>query len=328
MADALSDVLRSIRLRGGVFLDTQLTAPWAVNSCLTVADCAPFLARPAQLIGYHFMMEGKALFSVDGDPPLEVRAGEIVLVPRNDMHTASNRLGLKAVDGHELVQPAIDGGLARIRHGGGGERVHMLCGFLGREDHLYNPLIASLPRLLKIDVRKATSRHLIESSMQFAVDELVEGRAPASTVLSRLSELLLIEAVRHYANSMNEQESGWLKGLTDPNIGRALALIHQNVGENWTAETLAKEVAMSRSSFTERFTALVGVPPIRYLTSWRMQTAKTELRESPKSIAQIAYAVGYESEEAFSRAFKKTIGMPPSAWRLGKRPAGSTASAA
>jgi transcriptional regulator GlxA family with amidase domain len=190
----------------------------------------------------------------------------------------------------------------------------MICGFLGCED-VYNPLIASLPPLLTINVQEATSRNLIETALKFAVTKLVEGRQAASSVLSRLSELLLVEAVRRYADGVGGHQAGWLKGLKDPNVGRALALIHQDMAAPWTAETLAKEVALSRSAFTDRFTNLVGVPPIRYLTSWRMQTAKIELRETKKSVAQVAYTVGYESEEAFSRAFKREVGVSPTPWR-------------
>jgi AraC-like DNA-binding protein len=314
MADALSDVLRSIRLRGGVFLDARFTAPWAVSSYLTAEDCRPILASPAHLIGYHFLIEGRMLASVEGEPAIEVRAGEVVLIPRNDTHVLASAPGLAHVDGHGLVQPAPDGGLARVRHGGGGEPARMVCGFLGCED-VYNPLIASLPRLLTVNVHEATSRDLIEASLKFAVGELTEGRLAASDVLSRLSELLLVEAIRRYADGLDGLQSGWLNGLKDPNVGRALALIHQNIAAPWTAETLAKEVAMSRSAFTDRFATLVGVPPIRYLTSWRMETAKIQLRETAKSIAQVAYTVGYESEEAFSRAFKREIGMSPAPWR-------------
>jgi hypothetical protein len=275
MADALSDVLRSVRLRGGVFLDARFTAPWAVNSYVTAEDCMPILASPAQMIAYHFLIEGRMLVSIKGEPAREVRAGEVVLLPRNDTHVLASEAGLAPVDGHRLVQPAPDGGLARVNYGGGGEPVRMVCGFLGCED-IYNPLIVSLPRLLTIDVYEATSRDLIETSLKFAVGELVEGRLAASGVLSRLSELLLVEAVRRYAERLGDQQTGWLEGFRDPNVGRALALIHQDIAAPWTAETLAKEVALSRSAFMDRFTTLVGVPPIRYLTSWRIETAKIQ----------------------------------------------------
>jgi len=314
MTDALSDVLRSIRLKGGVFLDARFTAPWAVNSYVAAQDCKPILAKPAQMIAYHFLIEGRMLVSVEGEPAMEVRSGEVVLLPRNDTHTLASEHGLAPVDGRHFVQPAPTGGLAKVVYGGGGEPARMVCGFLGCEDS-YNPLIASLPRLLTVDVHEATSRHFIETSMRFAVAELVQGRLAASSILSRLSELLLVEAVRRYVDRFGEQLKGWLKGLKDPNIGRALALIHQNIAASWTAEALAREVAMSRSAFVERFTALVGVPPIRYLTALRMETAKTELRETAKSVAQVGYTIGYESEEAFSRAFKREVGMPPRSWR-------------
>jgi AraC-like DNA-binding protein len=314
MADTLSDVLRSVRLRGGVFLDARFTAPWAVNSYVTAKDCMPILASPAQMIAYHFLIEGRMLVSVEGEPALEVRAGEVVLLPRNDTHVLASAPGVAPVDGHRLVRPAPYGGLGRVDYGGGGAPVRMVCGFLGCEDG-YNPLIDSLPRLLAVDVHEATSRDLIESSLKFAVGELVEGRLAASGVLSRLSELLLVEAVRRYADGLGDHKTGWLRGLRDPNVGRALALIHRNIAAPWTAETLAKEVALSRSAFMDRFTTLVGVPPIRYLTSWRMETAKIELRETPKSVAQVAYTVGYESEEAFSRAFKREVGVSPAPWR-------------
>jgi AraC-like DNA-binding protein len=252
--------------------------------------------------------------SVDGEPAVEVGSGEVVLLPRNDIHTLASERDIAPVDGHHLVQPARDGGLARVNYGGGGEPVRIVCGFLGSED-VHNPLMASLPRLLTINVHEATSRAFIETSMRFAVAELVEGRLAESAVLSRLSEILLVEAVRRYADRFGELRKGWLGGLKDPNIGRALALLHQNIAASWTVEALAKEVAMSRSAFADRFTTLVGVPPIHYLTAWRMETAKIQLSETAKSIAQVAYTVGYESEEAFSRAFKREVGVSPAAWR-------------
>jgi AraC-like DNA-binding protein len=285
-----------------------------VLSKVEVEDCRHFLATPTQLIAYHFIIAGKLLVGVEGEPSIEVRAGEIVLLPRNDAHTLASASGLKPVKGRDLVQPSPDGGLARVLHGGGGEPVHMVCGFLGSEE-LYNPLIAALPRILKLDIRKGASRDWIEASVRFAAGELTEGRLASSGVLSRLSELLFIEAVREYFSSLGDQETGWLRGLADPQVGRALALIHRQTNAPWSAEALAKEVALSRSAFVDRFTTLVGVPPIRYLTVWRLQTAKLNLRETRASIAQLAHSVGYESEEAFSRAFKREYGLPPARWR-------------
>lgn len=312
--DALSDVLRSVRLAGGVFLDSLFTAPWCVRTNLQPEDCLPYLAAPSQMIAYHFILDGRLLASVADEPPIEVAAGEIVLLPRNDVHMLASSRGVTPVSGRELVRPSLNGGLPGIRYGGGGETTRVVCGFLGAEEPC-NPLIATLPRILKLDVREGTSRDWIEASMRFAGEELAGGRLASTGMMSRLSELLLIEAVRQYSATLPDGEVGWLMGLRDPQIGRALALIHGGLAAPWSAESLAKEVAMSRSAFVERFASLVGMPPIRYLTAWRLQTAKLMLRESRKTIAQLAYAVGYESEEAFSRAFKREFGLPPGRWR-------------
>jgi AraC-like DNA-binding protein len=326
MSDPLSDVLRSVRLTGGVFLDVRLTAPWCVISELTAEDCRPFLANPAQLIFYHVVLKGGFMLSVEGEPPIEVHAGEVVLLPRNDVHMLATEPGLKPVHGSSLVQPAPDGRLARIRHGGGGEETHMVCGFLGSEE-ASNPLFASLPRALRIGLREGTSRDWIEASARFAADELAEGRLASSSVMSRLSEVLLVEAVRAYASQLDGSKSGWLRGLGDPQIGRALSLIHRDISAHWTAGALAREVGLSRSAFVERFSELVGMPPIRYLVYWRLQAARQQLRETRRSIAQIAHAVGYGSEEAFSRAFKREFGASPARWREQAAEGGAAAAA-
>lgn len=314
MTDPLSDVLRSVRLTGGVFLDVRLTEPWCVTSHLTAEDCRPYLSSPSHLISYHVVMTGGFQLEIENEPPVEVRAGEIVLLPRNDAHKVASEPGLQSVAGRSLVQPSPDGGLHRIAYGGGGALTHMVCGFLGSEE-AGNPLLSSLPRVLKLDLREGTSREWIEASVRFAATEAVEGRLASSSVMSRLSEVLLVEAVRHYASALGATEVGWLKGLNDPQIGQALALMHNNIGAPWTADELAREVALSRSAFMERFSGLVGMPPIRYLTVWRLRTARLRLRETKHAIAQIAHGIGYESEEAFSRAFKREFGQSPGRWR-------------
>jgi AraC-like DNA-binding protein len=314
MTDPLSEVLRSVRLTGGIFLDAHFTAPWCVLSKLTADDCRFALVTATQVIAYHFIIDGTLVLTIAGEAPIEVRAGEVVLLPRNDAHTLAAALGLAPINARDLIKPSADGGLAQISHGGGGDPVHLVCGFLASEG-LYNPLIASLPRLLKLDIRNGTSRDWVEASVRFAAGELTKGKFATSNVISRLSELLLVEAVRDYASTSTNRNAGWLKGLADPHVGRSLALIHRNISEPWSAEALAKEVALSRSAFVDRFTTLVGMPPIRYLTVWRLQTARLNLREMRTTIAQLAHSVGYESEEAFSRAFKREFGMPPARWR-------------
>jgi len=195
-----------------------------------------------------------------------------------------------------------------------GEAVHVVCGFLGTAQR-GNPLIASLPRVLKIDMAQSGSNEWIESSIRFALRGLSEGLIGASTVMSRLSELMFVEAVRRYVASLPPEHMGWLFALRDPYVGKALALVHGSPNHPWTAESLACEVSLSRSAFADRFANVVGMPPKRYLISWRLQVAKEKLRGGLKPIAQIAHEVGYEAEAAFNRAFKREFGVPPAAWR-------------
>jgi AraC-like DNA-binding protein len=204
----------------------------------------------------------------------------------------------------------------RVRQGGGGERTRLVCGVLGSEAR-FHPLLKTLPAVLKLDARQSGTAEWIESSFRFAAGELNARGIGSETVLSRLCELLFLEAVRQYAGRLPEERRGWLAGLRDPYVGRALGLIHARVAHPWTAEELAEEVGLSRSAFAERFTSVIGEPPLRYLSLWRMQLAAQRMRESHMPIAQIAYEVGYESEAAFNRAFKREFGAPPAAWRKG-----------
>jgi len=315
--DPLSDVLSSVRLTGGIFLEARFTAPWSISGKLTHEAVSGFLRNPGQLICYHVVTRGQLLVALEGEAPVLVRAGEVVILPRNDFHTMASDGYCEPVEIGSLLQASPNGGLTRIEHGGGGEEADVICGFLGSED-AFNPLIASLPRVLTLDIRNGMSRDWIETSVRYAANDLVAGRAAGSSVMSRLAELLLIEAVRHYSQAIAAEDEGWLKGLSDPQIGRALTLIHSNIAADWSTDKLAEAVAMSRSSFVDRFSALVGMPPIRYLTAWRLRSAKMQLRETRMSVAQLAWSVGYKSEEAFSRAFKREYGLPPVQWKSGQ----------
>ena len=317
--DALSDLLQAIKLTGGVFLDAHFTAPWCISSGIGPEDCRPFLADPVQVIAYHYVARGRMRVRVAGESDVEVRAGEAVLLPRNDPHVLGSAIDLRPVSADDLVQPGDGGGLARIIHGGGGEATHIVCGFLGSDQHR-NPLIATLPRLLTIDMTRAGSDEWIESSLRFAIRGLNEGIIGTSPVMSKLSELMFVEAVRRYAATLPAEQQGWLAGVRDPYVGKALALVHGKPSHPWTAQSLAGEVSLSRSAFADRFTAVVGMPPKRYLISWRLQIAKEKLRAGRQPIAQIAYDVGYEAEAAFIRAFKREFGVPPAAWRRQTQP--------
>lgn len=314
MADPFSDVLRAVRLSGAVFLDARFTAPWSVGAGITPDLCAAVNWSPAQIIAYHHVIAGEMLCAVDGRAPVAVSAGQTVLLPRNDPHTLASAMGLKSVAGGELVSGALTDGFARISHGGGGAETRVFCGYLGTEGS-YNPLIEALPPILKIDIAAATSRDWVESTLRFAAGELSNGRLPSSAVMTRLSETLFVEAVRHLAAEADASQTAWLNCLRDHQIGRAVAMIHRDIAKPNSTEALAREAGLSRSAFMERFAALVGTSPVRYATLWRLRAAQMHLRESNRSLAQIAAAIGYESEEAFSRAFKREFGVTPALWR-------------
>ena len=203
---------------------------------------------------------------------------------------------------------------ARIDHGGGGEECLIVCGFLGGDAQL-QPLIATLPPLMKMAVRDTPGGDWIAQSFRYGARQLADGDPGAATIMAKMSELLFVEAVRRYLTTMPEERTGFLAGLRDPAVGKALALLHTQVARAWTAEDLAGAVNLSRSAFAERFTSLIGQPPMTYLTNWRMQVAAQKLREGRLSIGQIAFDIGYEFEAAFTRAFKRELGAPPAAWR-------------
>jgi AraC-like DNA-binding protein len=316
--DGVIDLLQSTRLAGGVFLDAEFTAPWCVFSGVTAEDCAPFVSGPANIISYHYICEGRMVLELDGHEPVAVENGEVVLLPHNEAHRLASARGLSPVHADEFMQPGEGGSLARIVYGGGGAPTRMLCGFLASEVP-NDPIIRVLPRVLKVRIADAPSSAWIESTMRFGAQEIAAGglsRSPA--LLGKLAELLFVEAVRRYLASQPRDQCGWRAGISDPMIGRALALLHRRLGQRWTADDLARAVGMSRSAFADRFTRIMGESPIRYLAQQRLQAAAKRLETSADAIARIAFEVGYESEAAFNRAFKREFGAPPATWRDGR----------
>jgi AraC-like DNA-binding protein len=312
--DALSDVLRVVRLTGGVFLDARFSAPWSLMGRVEAMDLEPFLASPEDVIGFHYVVSGRLMAQVEDGPSVELKEGDLVLLPRNARHILASALDVKPEPARDVVAQPPGAGIFSVRHGGGGEETHLVCGYLG-SDRGGNPMLTALPKLLTINVADTPAGGWIAQSFAFAAQQLAAPEAGAATIIGKLSELMFVEAVRRYIDALPPQETGWFAALRDPAIGRALALLHTKPAHAWTADELASAVAMSRSAFAERFTALIGVPPMRYLTNWRMQIAANKLRDTRQAVAQIAFAVGYESEAAFTRAFRREMGQPPAAWR-------------
>jgi AraC-like DNA-binding protein len=315
--DALSDVLRVAHLTGGVFLHADFFAPWCMSARVAPEHCSPALGPASHLILYHYVVEGDLQIRVEGEDgdDLMIAAGEVVLLPRNDFHLMGSDLSLPPVAGRDIIRPPKDGGLASIHHGGAGGRTRMICGFLGCASAEGNPVISTLPPLLKLNVEQGGAAEWIRSTFQYAATEVAAGRPGSETVLAKLSELLFVEAVRHYAEALPDGQTGWLAGLREPYVARALALLHRDISRRWTVDDLGREVGLSRSALADRFIRLIGVPPMHYLAGWRMQVATQKLRNTSASLAQIAETVGYDSEAAFSRAFKKAFGAAPATWR-------------
>jgi AraC-like DNA-binding protein len=314
--DALSDVLRVARLTGGVFLHAEFSAPWCLAARVPREHCGPALGPASHLIPYHYVVEGELRIRVDGGSEIVLQAGELVLLPHNDPHLMGSDLDVPPTLGSDVVKPPdANGGLYTMRFGGGGVRTLMVCGFLGCDGAESNPVISTLPPALKLSLEPGGAAEWIRSTFQYAAGEVAAGRPGSETVLAKLSELLFVEAVRRYAETLPEGQTGWLAGLRDPHVARALAVIHRDVAKPWTVDELGREAGLSRSALADRFIRLIGVPPMHYVASWRMQVATQKLRGSNASLAQVAEMVGYESEAAFSRAFKKAIGTAPATWR-------------
>jgi AraC-like DNA-binding protein len=313
--DALSDVLRWVRLTGAVFLSGELSAPWGVSAPSAAEATTAFVPGAEHLVFYHLVTEGSCVAIVAGCDPVPLEAGDVVLFPHGNAHVMASAPDVAALPAWEVYSPPPPGEVVGLRCGGGGEVTRLVCGFLACEKGPCNPLLDSLPPILRVNVRADPAATWIEASLRFGACEAAARRSGGATVLAKLSELLFVEAVRCFIESLPAEETGWLAGLRDRFVGRALTLMHARPAHAWTVEELGREVGLSRSALAERFATVLGQPPVQYLTRWRLQLAARRLRSGHESVARIAEEVGYESEAAFNRAFKREIGTPPATWR-------------
>lgn len=324
--DTLSDVLKTVRLTGATFFDVQASAPWAAESSENVEILRKNLPRAGHFIAYHVVVEGRCYASVLGGEPVEMKAGEVVVFARGTPHVLASSPGLRA-DPHAppAVERDADTRLLRSLNycGGRPATAKLVCGFLVCDAQAFNPLLDNLPALIKCDDACEGEGLWLNEFIRLATSEAAGKRPGGETVIAKLSELMFIEVIRRYLQSLPAQQAGWLAGLNDPYIGKALALVHTRPAHPWTIEELGRAVGLSRSVFAERFNEVLGLPPMLYLSKWRMQIASGLLSNSNANIAMIAGETGYASEAAFSRAFKKMMGVPPSALRSrldGERP--------
>ena len=323
--DTLSDVLRSVRLRGAVFFYVSGSDDWAAEAP-AAREIAPLLMRGVDhVMEYHVVAQGGCWASIPGGPAVRLSKGDIVMFPHGDAHVVSSAQGMRG-DPPNLrwfAESAMERLPIRVTYNGsnapsmGPSGVEgdttIVCGFLGCDLQPFNPLIASLPHLLHL--RAQDDEQWIAQFIRHAVRESRARQPGSEAMLARMSEMMFVDAVRRYTASLPENSRGWLAGMRDHLVGRALALLHEHPAENWTIDALGRRIGLSRSALHERFVQLIGVPPMQYLTQWRMQAAARLLLDTRATVATIGLEVGYDSEAAFARAFKRLIGRPPAAWR-------------
>ena len=313
--DALSDVLRIVRLTGAVFMDAEFTAPWCVGEPAGVEVCIEHLPDAQHVVIYHLVSEGECQVGLPGEATRSARAGDLIIIPGGEAHALGSDLSRPRADGARLVIQRGPDEAPQVRHGGGGAVTRMVCGYLACDSSLFDTVLSALPRLMVVDMREGPGAQWLTSSIRFSMAEASAARAGAGTVLAKLSELMFVEAIRRHIESLPPEQTGWLAGLRDRFVGKTLALLHSKPAHAWTVEELADTVGLSRSALAERFTGLIGQPPMQYLTRWRLQLAANLLRAGNRAVAAIAADVGYESEAAFNRAFKRELGTTPAAWR-------------
>ncbi len=331
--DTLSDVLRSVRLRSALYFYVSCGGKWAAEAPPSGDIAAAVMPGAEHVIEYHVVTRGECWAAIVGEPPLKLRRGDVILLTHGDPHVLSSAPGMRAdpkIDSYYAMKH--EGRPFRVAYesshagpsvstieddappcGIGPDDTTLVCGFIGCDLRPFNPLIAALPRMLHLPA--AASAAWSDQFVQLAAQESSHRRPGSDAMLERLSEMMFVDAVRRHVDTLPDQSRGWLAGLRDRHVGRALTLLHAKPAALWTLDELSKQVGLSRSALHERFVSLIGQPAMQYLTSWRMQIASRMLRSGRMTVAAIAAEVGYDSEAAFSRAFKRLVGAPPAAWR-------------
>lgn len=314
--DVLSTVLKTVRLEGAMFYNGEFSAPWSFRappSCLV----APYLApEPRHVIIYHLITHGRAYANVENGKRVSLSAGDIVVFPHGDAHIMGNGRDVEPRDHGRMLEEILAQGLKLARMGGGGEITRIICGYLACDPQLSKAFRGGLPPIFKVSIGNDSSGQWLENSIRYSVGQAVASQTGSEIVVAKLSEALFAETLRRYVNLLPPGQTGWLAGARDPEVGNALALLHRQPSDPWTVAELARRVGVSRSVLAERFRHFLGVPPMAYLMRWRLQLGAQLLTSTSQGVAQIAAEVGYESEPAFNRAFKREFGSPPARFRM------------
>jgi AraC-like DNA-binding protein len=318
--DAFSEILSGLKLTGAVYFTAEFSAPWGVSAPASNRMTETIAPGAEYLVVYHLIIEGRAMVEVVDGQTTELMPGDVVIFPHGDAHHISSGSDAKRPFPNYGINAKITSrDLTPLRAGGGGSTSRFVCGYMACDPYLCRPILGGLPPVVKVNIRTDRSGNWLESSILHLVDEAASGRVGSEAMLAKLSEALFVDTLRRYVCALPEQQTGWLAGTRDPIVGKGLALLHSRVAHPWTIADLAEECGISRSALVERFTRYVSEPPMTYLSRWRLQLAARSLEKTSRGVAEIAADVGYESEAAFNRAFKREFGQPPGRYRSEKR---------
>lgn len=319
--DALSELLRTAKISGAMFFDGYCAAPWCVRSP-RAQTFGRYVGTPtSRIIEFHLVTAGRAYIRV-GDETTSLSAGDIAMLPHGDEHFMGNGYPSDIVDAAPDLARFLTGELTITRLGSGsGEETRLICGYLACESGLIQPVLAGLPHVVRVHVRSDGYGELLEGMIRQAVEQVRSSSPGAKAIAARLAEVLFAEVLRRYILSLPPGRTGWLAAVADPAVGRALAALHARPQHGWTLEALAETAGISRSTLTERFARCLGQAPMTYLGDWRLELAAEALRTTNRSVLQVAGEVGYDSEAAFNRAFKRRFGEPPARYRRQHREA-------
>jgi AraC-like DNA-binding protein len=314
--DAFSQVLSGVKLNGAVFFSAEFSSPWGFSAPASnkiAAELAPGLAH---LVLYHFVIDGGALVQLMDGTSVELKPGDIVIFPHGHPHHMTSVIGaIPPFPNYGISAKIKSRDLTTLHAGGGGDTSRFVCGYMTCDPYLSRPILNGLPAVFKVNIRTDSSGHWLENSILHLVEEAASGRIGSEAMLAKLSEALFVDTLRRYVAGLPEQQTGWLAGARDTIVGKSLGLLHSRVAHPWTIAGLADEVGISRSALVDRFTRYLSEPPMTYLTRWRLQLAARSLETTSRGVAEIAADVGYESEAAFNRAFKREFRQPPGRYR-------------
>ncbi len=313
--DPFSQILSGVVLKGALFFNAEFSEPWGFNAP-PAQELAPWLAPDApHLLIYHFLVEGSGIVRLRDKAAIELEPGDVVVVPHGDAHEMCSVQRMGTNFSEAMIAKLQTRDLTAMHAGGGGEVARFVCGYMVCDPLLCRPILQSLPPAFKVNLRTDRSGQWLETTLLHLVEEAASENAGSEAVLAKLSEALFVDTLRRYLAGLPEQEVGWLAAARDPIIGKSLMLLHSRSPYPWTIAELAKEVGLSRSSLVERFTRYLSEPPMAYLIRWRLKLAARALASTSRGVAEIAEDVGYESEAAFNRAFKREFGLPPARYR-------------